>query len=107
MGNASGIIERRMLRLRAVCVQVTMRGVRAFGGSVQSMEKRGKHPQVFPVRVVASDGSTFEMASTLPMSTLKLNDDRFSHPEFTEGKEVSDAKRGGRIGQFLSRFEDF
>ena len=89
---------------RGVCA---VHSVRALSSTAALCVRRGKHPRMFPVRVVASDGSTFTIASTLPMTTLKLHDDRFSHPEFTEGKEVSDAKRGGRIGKFISRYQSF
>eukprot|EP01139_Manchomonas_bermudensis_P007870 Amastigsp_a183727_6.p2 type:complete len:180 gc:universal Amastigsp_a183727_6:723-184(-) len=79
----------------------------AVHSSTAARGKLGFHPRRFPVRVVCTDGSTYTMWSTLPMGTIKLMDDRFSHPEFTEGVEKTDTKRGGQVGKFLNRFRGF
>jgi large subunit ribosomal protein L31 len=66
------------------------------------------HPNYHPIKVVMTDGTTFETRSTWGKAgdTLQLDIDPTSHPAWTGGNQrMLDA--GGQVARFKARFGSF
>lgn len=69
--------------------------------------KKGIHPDYHMIKVVMTDGSTFETRSTYGEAggTLSLDIDPLSHPAWTGGPaKVADK---GQVSKFQQRFGSF
>lgn len=69
--------------------------------------KKGTHPDYHPIKVVMTDGSSFETRSTYgePGATLSLDIDPLSHPAWTGGpQKIADR---GRVSKFQQKFGAF
>jgi len=67
---------------------------------------KGKiHPEYHTIKVVMTDGTTFETRSTWGKAgdTLHLDIDSKSHPAWTGGHQQL-VDRGGRVSAFKKRF---
>ncbi len=69
--------------------------------------KDGIHPDYHTIKVVMTDGSTFETRSTWGSEgdTMTLEIDPKSHPAWTGGSRAN--VTGGRVDQFNKRFGAF
>jgi large subunit ribosomal protein L31 len=68
---------------------------------------KGKiHPDYHTIKVVMTDGTTFETRSTWGKAgdTLRLDIDSKSHPAWTGGGHQL-VDRGGRLSKFKKKFE--
>jgi large subunit ribosomal protein L31 len=63
------------------------------------------HPEYHTIKVVMTDGTTFETRSTWGKAgdTLRLDIDPKSHPAWTGGDQKL-VDRGGRVSAFKKRF---
>lgn len=69
--------------------------------------KKGIHPDYHTIKVVMTNGATFETRSTYGQSgaTLSLDIDPISHPAWTGGpQKIAD---GGRVSKFQQKFGAF
>lgn len=69
--------------------------------------KKDIHPSYHTIRVVMTDGSSFETRSTYgePGATLQLDIDPLSHPAWTGGpQQISDR---GQVSKFTQKFGAF
>jgi large subunit ribosomal protein L31 len=69
--------------------------------------KKGIHPDYHRIKVVTTDGATFETRSTYgqPDATLHLDIDPLSHPAWTGGpQQVMDR---GQVSKFHQKFGAF
>ncbi|MFN3233023.1 MAG: 50S ribosomal protein L31 [Alphaproteobacteria bacterium] len=69
--------------------------------------KKDIHPDYHTIKVVMTDGSTFETRSTMGAEgdSITLDVDPKSHPAWTGGQQrVSDR---GRVAKFKNKFGDF
>ncbi|GAB4521012.1 MAG: 50S ribosomal protein L31 [Amphiplicatus sp.] len=69
--------------------------------------KKDIHPDYHPIKVVMTDGTTFETRSTYgePGATLHLDIDPNSHPAWTGGpQQIADR---GRVSKFNQKFGKF
>jgi large subunit ribosomal protein L31 len=69
--------------------------------------KKGIHPKYHTIKVVMTDGSTFETRSTYGEAgaTLSLDIDPMSHPAWTGGpQKVADR---GQVSKFQQKFGAF
>ncbi len=69
--------------------------------------KKDIHPSYHPIKVVMTDGSTFETRSTYGQdgATLHLDIDPKSHPAWTGGpQQIADR---GRVSKFNQKFGAF
>jgi large subunit ribosomal protein L31 len=64
------------------------------------------HPEYHAIKVVMTDGTTFETRSTWGKAgdTLHLDIDSKSHPAWTGGDQKL-VDRGGRLSKFKKKFE--
>lgn len=71
------------------------------------MKKEG-HPDYHTIKVVLTDGSSFETRSTYGKEgdTLTLDIDPKSHPAWTGGNQHL-VDRGGRVSRFKDKFKGF
>ena len=70
--------------------------------------KKDLHPDYHKIKVVMTDGSTFETYSTYGKENdeLKLDIDSKSHPAWTGGgQQLLD--RGGRLSRFKKKYDGF
>jgi large subunit ribosomal protein L31 len=67
--------------------------------------KNNIHPDYHTIKVVMTDGSTFETRSTWGKKgdTLQLDIDPKSHPAWTGGNQQL-VDRGGRLSKFNQKF---
>jgi large subunit ribosomal protein L31 len=67
--------------------------------------KKNIHPDYHAIKVVMTDGSTFETRSTWGKKgdTLQLDIDPKSHPAWTGGNQQL-VDRGGRLSKFNQKF---
>jgi large subunit ribosomal protein L31 len=70
--------------------------------------KKEIHPDYHKIKVVMTDGSSFETYSTWGKEgdELKLDVDTKSHPAWTGGGQHL-VDRGGRVSKFKEKFKDF
>lgn len=70
--------------------------------------KQGIHPDYHTIKVVMTDGTTYETRSTYGKEgdTLNLDIDPKSHPAWT-GTQGQLLDRGGRISRFNDKFKGF
>lgn len=70
--------------------------------------KQGIHPDYHTIKVVMTDGTTYETRSTYGKEgdTLNLDIDPKSHPAWT-GNTGQLLDRGGRISRFNDKFKGF
>jgi large subunit ribosomal protein L31 len=70
--------------------------------------KQGIHPDYHTIKVVMTDGTTYETRSTYGKAgdTLNLDIDPKSHPAWT-GTTGQLLDRGGRISRFNDKFKGF
>ncbi len=70
--------------------------------------KKDIHPDYHRIKVVMTDGTTFETRSTWGAEgdTLKLDVDPKSHPAWTGGAQHL-VDTGGSVARFKRRFKDF
>jgi large subunit ribosomal protein L31 len=70
--------------------------------------KQGIHPDYHTIKVVMTDGTTYETRSTYGKEgdTLNLDIDPKSHPAWT-GTTGQLLDRGGRISRFNDKFKGF
>lgn len=69
--------------------------------------KKGIHPDYHPIKVVMTDGTTFETRSTYSEAgaTLSLDIDPLSHPAWTGGpQKIGDR---GQVSKFQQKFGAF
>jgi large subunit ribosomal protein L31 len=68
------------------------------------MAKQGIHPEYHTIKVVMTDGTTYETRSTWGKEgdTMTLEIDPTSHPAWTGGQQK--LSEGGRVAQFNKRF---
>ncbi len=68
------------------------------------MAKQGIHPDYHTIKVVMTDGHTYETRSTWGKEgdTMTLEIDPTSHPAWTGGSQK--LSEGGRVAQFNKRF---
>ena len=72
------------------------------------MAKQGIHPDYHTIKVVMTDGTTYETRSTWGKEgdTMTLEVDPKSHPAWTGGQQqIMD--RGGRVSRFQKKFAGF
>jgi large subunit ribosomal protein L31 len=71
------------------------------------MKKEG-HPDYHIINVVMTDGTKYQVRSTMGKEgdTLSLDIDPKSHPAWTGGSGVS-LDRGGRLSRFKDKFKGF
>jgi large subunit ribosomal protein L31 len=71
------------------------------------MKKEG-HPDYHKIKVVMTNGESFETYSTYGSegATLNLDIDPSSHPAWTGGNQQL-LDRGGRLSKFKKKFEGF
>ncbi|MEM1139759.1 MAG: 50S ribosomal protein L31 [Pseudomonadota bacterium] len=71
------------------------------------MKKEG-HPDYHTIKVVMNDGTVFETRSTYGAEgdQLTLDIDPTTHPAWTGGGQHL-VDRGGRVGKFKKKFDDF
>jgi large subunit ribosomal protein L31 len=71
------------------------------------MKKEG-HPDYHMIKVVMTDGTSFETRSTYGAEgdTLSLDIDPKSHPAWTGGSQHL-VDRGGRVSRFKDKFKGF
>jgi large subunit ribosomal protein L31 len=71
------------------------------------MKKEG-HPDYHKIKVVMTDGTSFETRSTYGKAgdTLTLDVDPKSHPAWTGGSQHL-IDRGGRVSRFKDKFKGF
>ncbi len=64
------------------------------------------HPDYHPIKVVMTDGTTYETRSTYGKEgdTLNLDIDPSTHPAWTGGQQQL-LDRGGRLSKFKKRYE--
>jgi large subunit ribosomal protein L31 len=70
--------------------------------------KKNTHPDYHKIKVVMTNGTSFETYSTYGKegATLNLDIDPTSHPAWTGGnQQLTD--RGGRLSKFKKKFEGF
>ncbi|MBB4210292.1 50S ribosomal protein L31 [Rhodothalassium salexigens] len=70
--------------------------------------KEGIHPEYHTIKVVMTDGTTFETGSTWGSEgdTMQLEVDPKSHPAWTGGaRNLID--KGGQVARFKKRFGNF
>lgn len=69
--------------------------------------KKGIHPDYHPIKVVMTDGSTYETRSTYGEAgaTLSLDIDPLSHPAWTGGPQKIGDK--GQVSKFQQKFGAF
>lgn len=70
--------------------------------------KKNTHPDYHKIKVVMTNGTSFETFSTYGKegATLNLDIDPSSHPAWTGGnQQLTD--RGGRLSKFKKKFEGF
>jgi large subunit ribosomal protein L31 len=70
--------------------------------------KKDIHPQYHSVKIVMTDGSSFETRTTWgkPGDTMQLDIDPKSHPAWTgAGHKLNDT--GGQLSKFGKRFQNF
>jgi large subunit ribosomal protein L31 len=67
--------------------------------------KKDIHPDYHKIKIVMTDGSTYETRSTWGAEgdTLTLDIDSKTHPAWTGGSQHL-VDRGGRVSRFNSRF---
>lgn len=67
--------------------------------------KKNIHPDYHTIKVVMTDGTTFETRSTWGKAgdTLQLDIDPKSHPAWTGGNQQL-VDRGGRLSKFNQKF---
>ncbi len=70
--------------------------------------KKDGHPDYHMIKVVMTDGSSFETRSTFGKAgdTLTLDIDPKSHPAWTGGGQHL-VDRGGRVSRFKDKFKGF
>ncbi len=70
--------------------------------------KQDTHPDYHTIKVVMTDGTTFETRSTYGAAgdTLNLDIDPKSHPAWTGGGQHL-VDRGGRVSRFKKKYEGF
>jgi large subunit ribosomal protein L31 len=70
--------------------------------------KQDTHPDYHTIKVVMTDGTTFETRSTYGAEgdTLNLDIDPKSHPAWTGGGQHL-VDRGGRVSRFKKKYEGF
>jgi len=70
--------------------------------------KKDIHPDYHKIKVVMTDGTTFETYSSWGKEggELKLDVDPKSHPAWTGGGHHL-IDRGGRVSKFKEKFKDF
>jgi len=70
--------------------------------------KKDIHPDYHKIKVVMTDGTTFETYSSWGKEgdELKLDVDTKSHPAWTGGGHHL-IDRGGRVSKFKEKFKDF
>lgn len=68
--------------------------------------KQDIHPDYHMIKVVMTDGSSFETRSTYgePGAVLQLDIDSRTHPAWTGGGQHL-LDRGGRVSRFKKKFE--
>ena len=68
------------------------------------MAKQGIHPDYHTIKVLMTDGTTYETRSTWGKEgdTMTLEIDPTSHPAWTGGAQK--LQEGGRVAQFNKRF---
>lgn len=71
------------------------------------MKKEG-HPDYHLINVVMTDGTKYQVRSTMGKAgdTLSLDIDPKSHPAWTGGAAAS-LDRGGRLSRFKDKFKGF
>lgn len=70
--------------------------------------KKDIHPQYHSVKIVMTDGTSFETRTTWgkPGDTMQLDIDPKSHPAWTgAGHKLTDT--GGQLSKFGKRFQNF
>ena len=69
--------------------------------------KKDIHPEYHTIKVVMTDGTSFETRSTWGKEgdTLSLDIDVNSHPAWTGKRTLLDS--GGRLSKFQNRFKNF
>ena len=67
--------------------------------------KTGIHPDYHTIKIVMTDGTTFNTRSTMGKEgdTLTLDIDPKSHPAWTGGQQTL-LDRGGRLSKFNQKF---
>jgi len=70
--------------------------------------KKDIHPDYHTIKVVLTDGTTYETRSTYGVEgdTLNLDIDPNTHPAWTGGGQHL-IDRGGRISRFKKKYEGF
>jgi large subunit ribosomal protein L31 len=70
--------------------------------------KKDGHPDYHMIKVVMTDGTSFETRSTYGAEgdTLTLDVDPKSHPAWTGGNQQL-VDRGGRLSRFKDKFKGF
>lgn len=70
--------------------------------------KKDIHPDYHTIKVVMTDGTTYETRSTYgePGATLNLDIDPTTHPAWTGGDQRL-MDRGGRVSRFNNKFKGF
>lgn len=69
--------------------------------------KKNIHPEYHTIKVVMTDGSSFETKSTYGKEgdSLRLDVDTLSHPAWTGVHRLMDS--GGQLSKFTSRYKGF
>lgn len=69
--------------------------------------KKDIHPDYHTIKILKTDGSTFETRSTYGKEgdTLRLDVDSLTHPAWTGIHRLVDS--GGQLAKFKNRFKDF
>jgi large subunit ribosomal protein L31 len=70
--------------------------------------KKDIHPDYHTIKVVMTDGTTYETRSTYGAAgqTLQLDIDPNTHPAWTGGNQQL-LDRGGRVSRFNNKFKGF
>jgi large subunit ribosomal protein L31 len=68
--------------------------------------KKGIHPNYHKIKLVLTDGETYEIGSTWgkPGDVMRTEIDRTSHPAYTDGGHKL-LDRGGQLARFNKRFQ--
>ncbi|MBP6986460.1 MAG: 50S ribosomal protein L31 [Alphaproteobacteria bacterium] len=69
--------------------------------------KKDIHPNYHTIKILMTDGSTFETRSTYGKEgdTMRLDVDTLTHPAWTGVHRLLDT--GGQLAKFKNRFKDF
>ena len=69
--------------------------------------KKDIHPDYHPIKVIMTDGSTFETRSTWGKegASMRLDIDPLSHPAWTGVHRLIDS--GGQLSKFNSKYKGF